>query len=81
MADIRGHFDGQKVVLLEPPPTQEPCEVKVHFEPVLPTTRTLEDVLKACGPWEDDRSAKEIVTELHRLRRGRSSEVQLPWRN
>lgn len=77
MADIKGHFDGEKVVLLEPPPTQEPCEVKVHFEPVPLMPKTLEEVLKACGVWEDERPAREIVAELHRLRRSRSSEVQL----
>ncbi|OGG46779.1 MAG: hypothetical protein A3F84_12510 [Candidatus Handelsmanbacteria bacterium RIFCSPLOWO2_12_FULL_64_10] len=77
MADIKGHFDGEKVILLEPPPVQRPCEVKVHFESAPPATRTLEEVLKACGPWEDERPAQEIVAELRQLRRSRSSEVQL----
>lgn len=71
MADIKGHFDGKKVILLEPPPTQEPCEVKVHFEPTPSAPKTLEEVLKACGPWEDERPAQEIVAELYRLRRSR----------
>ena len=62
MADIKEHFDSKK---------------KTHFDLTLSAPKTLEEVLKACGSWEDERSAREIVAELYRLRRSRSSEVQL----
>lgn len=56
--------------------------VKKHklIEPSSPMFRTLEVVLRMCGAWEDERPAQEIVSELHRLRRSRSSEIQLSWR-
>ena len=77
MADIKGHFDGKKVVLLEQPPTKTPCRVTVSFEGVSRIPKTLKEVLQECGFWDDERSAEEIVEELYRLRRSRSSEVKL----
>jgi len=77
MADIKGLFDGKKVLLLETPPVREPCTVVVSFEPKSQPPKTLREILEACGPWEDDRPAKEIAAELRQLRRSRVSKVGL----
>ncbi len=61
---VKGRFDGKRVILLDEPPTREPCEVAVTFGTRGDDEEARRRFLAARGSWVDDRSTDEIIAEI-----------------
>jgi hypothetical protein len=65
---VRGRFDGTRVVLLEDPPTGEPCDVTVEFIASLDEEERERRFRAAIGGWVDDRDTDEIIADIYNSR-------------
>jgi hypothetical protein len=59
---VKGRFDGKRVILLDEPPTREPCEVTVAFGAREDDEEAHREFLAARGAWVDSRSTDEPWT-------------------
>ena len=61
---VKGRFDGERVILLDEPPTRDPCEVDVRFGVREDDEEAHREFLAARGAWEDSRSTDEIIADI-----------------
>jgi len=76
MLAIKGIYDGKTIRPLEPIDIKTPYIVIITF--IAPAQKEVEiedekkateDFLKLCGKWKDERSAEEIIEDIHSFRR------------
>jgi hypothetical protein len=63
---LKGHVDNGVIVLDEPAALPNGTHVLVQ-----PRSRKRRDVTGVAGSWEDERTAEEIIRDIHQARRSK----------
>lgn len=63
---LKGHVDNGVIVLDEPVALRNGTHVLIQ-----PQTNRKKDVTGVAGSWEDERTAEEIIRDIHQARRSK----------
>lgn len=76
LVSVPALYDGNRIALLETPPSRKPYRVLVTFvEPVDAAEmreRTAARFLRSFGAWRDDRPVEATLADIHESRRSRT---------